>query len=158
MQFQRSKNNSIVHTATRWTIRHSLMRLWFADLMNITEEGTIHRPNVSRSVETLGLWIVTSLVTFIKSANQSSIKPCLIPSCPVSILVRIFGQWQMCLKLRELSKRKRTENELIKSHRADEFAVLIERENGLHCRPMGLYITSCGALFLARCKVKCKRW
>ena len=63
----------------------------------------------------------------------------------------------MCLKLRELSKRKRTENELIKSHRADEFSVLIEREKGLHCRPMGLYITSCGALFLARCKVKCKR-
>ena len=31
-----------------------------------------------RSVETLGLWIVTSWVTFIKSVNQSSIKPCLI--------------------------------------------------------------------------------
>ena len=28
--------------------------------------------------ETLGLWIVTSLVTFIKSVNQSSIKPCLM--------------------------------------------------------------------------------
>ena len=27
-----------VHTATRWTIRHSLMLLWFADLMNVTEE------------------------------------------------------------------------------------------------------------------------
>ena len=36
-----------VHTATRWTIRHSLMLLWFADLMNVTEEDTIHRPNVS---------------------------------------------------------------------------------------------------------------
>ena len=36
-----------VYTATRWTIRHSLMLLWFADLMNITEEVTIHRPNVS---------------------------------------------------------------------------------------------------------------
>ena len=35
-----------VHTATRWTIRHSLMLHWFADLMNITEEVTIHRPNV----------------------------------------------------------------------------------------------------------------
>ena len=33
--------------ATRWTIRHSLMLLWFADLMNVTEEVTIHRPNVS---------------------------------------------------------------------------------------------------------------
>ena len=36
-----------VHTATMWTIRHSLMLLWFADLMNVTEEVTIHRPNVS---------------------------------------------------------------------------------------------------------------
>ena len=37
-----------VHMATRWTIRHSLMLLWFADLMNVTEEVTIHKPNVSR--------------------------------------------------------------------------------------------------------------
>ena len=29
-----------VHTATRWTVRHSLMLLWFADLMNVTEEVT----------------------------------------------------------------------------------------------------------------------
>ena len=29
------------------TIRHSLMLFWFADLMNVTEEVTIHRPNVS---------------------------------------------------------------------------------------------------------------
>ena len=36
-----------VHTATRWTIRHTLMLLWFEDLMNVTEEDTIHRPNVS---------------------------------------------------------------------------------------------------------------
>ena len=33
---------------------------------------------LDRSVETLGLWIVTSSVTFIKSTNQSSIKLCLI--------------------------------------------------------------------------------
>ena len=33
---------------------------------------------LDRSVETLGLWIITSSVTFIKSVNQSSIKPCLI--------------------------------------------------------------------------------
>ena len=25
-----------VHTATRWTIRHGLMLLWFTDLMNVT--------------------------------------------------------------------------------------------------------------------------
>ena len=36
-----------VHTATRWTIKHGLMLLWFTDLMNVTEEVTIHRPNVS---------------------------------------------------------------------------------------------------------------
>ena len=35
-----------VHTATRWSIRHGLMLLWFTDLMNVTEEVTIHRPNV----------------------------------------------------------------------------------------------------------------
>ena len=27
--------------------RHSLKLHWFADLMNVTEEVTIHRPNVS---------------------------------------------------------------------------------------------------------------
>ena len=32
---------------------------------------------LDRNVEMLGLWIVTSSVTFIKSVNQSSIKPCL---------------------------------------------------------------------------------
>ena len=42
------------------------MLLWFADLMDVTEEVTIHRPN-----------IVTFSGKFIKSANQSSIKLCL---------------------------------------------------------------------------------
>ena len=28
-------------------LRHSLMLLWFANLMNVTEEVTIHRPHVS---------------------------------------------------------------------------------------------------------------
>ena len=28
-------------------MRHSLKLHWFADLMNVTEEVTIHRPNVS---------------------------------------------------------------------------------------------------------------
>ena len=36
-----------VHTATRWTIKHGLMLPWFTDFMNVTEEVTIHRPNVS---------------------------------------------------------------------------------------------------------------
>ena len=31
------------HTATGWTIRHSLMLLWFTDLMNVIEEVTILR-------------------------------------------------------------------------------------------------------------------
>ena len=32
--------------ATRWTIRHGLMLLWFKDFMNVTEEVIVHRPNV----------------------------------------------------------------------------------------------------------------
>ena len=32
---------------------------------------------LDRSVEMLSLWIVTSLVTFIRSVNQSTIKSCL---------------------------------------------------------------------------------
>ena len=32
---------------TFFRIRHSLKLHWFADLMNVTEEVTIHRPNVS---------------------------------------------------------------------------------------------------------------
>ena len=28
-----------VHKATRWTIRHGLMLLWFKDLMNVTEKS-----------------------------------------------------------------------------------------------------------------------
>ena len=32
--------------------RHGLMLLWFADLMNVTEEVTIHRPNVSTPLST----------------------------------------------------------------------------------------------------------
>ena len=31
---------------TRWTTRHGLMLIWFTDLMNITKEVTIYRPNV----------------------------------------------------------------------------------------------------------------
>ena len=30
-----------------WTLRLGLMLLWFKYLMNVTEEVTIHRPNVS---------------------------------------------------------------------------------------------------------------
>ena len=45
--------------ATRWTIRHGLMLLWFTDLMNVAEE-------INASL--------TSSVTIIKSVNQSSIK------------------------------------------------------------------------------------
>ena len=28
-------------------MRHGLMQLWFTDLMNVTEEVTVHRPNIS---------------------------------------------------------------------------------------------------------------
>ena len=37
----------VVSGKTNLILRHSLMLLWFADLMNVTEEVTIHRPNVS---------------------------------------------------------------------------------------------------------------
>ena len=33
--------------AGKGKVRHGLMLIWFADLMNATEEVTIHRPNVS---------------------------------------------------------------------------------------------------------------
>ena len=36
-----------VNMATRWTIRQALMLLWFKDLMNVTKEAIIHRPNIS---------------------------------------------------------------------------------------------------------------
>ena len=85
-----------VHTATRWTIRHSLKLHWFADLLNVTEEVTIHRPN-DKSVETLGLWIVTSSVTLIKSANQCSFKLCHLEINPnYSITFQNGGFWFPC--------------------------------------------------------------
>ena len=38
---------SIYNLRNKTKIRHSLKLHWFADLMNVTEEVTIHRPNVS---------------------------------------------------------------------------------------------------------------
>ena len=38
-----------VHMATRWTIRHGLMPLWFKDLMNITEKLPFIDPTFRRS-------------------------------------------------------------------------------------------------------------
>ena len=32
--------------AGKGKVRHSLMLIWFADLMNVTEEVAIHRPNI----------------------------------------------------------------------------------------------------------------
>ena len=40
---QQTVSNIILNMCLIW---HSLMLLWFADLMNVTEEFTIHRPNV----------------------------------------------------------------------------------------------------------------
>ena len=55
---------------------------------------------LDRSVETLGLWIVTSSVTFIKSTNQSSVKLCLITiSCvqPItSCVCKILYSLDVC--------------------------------------------------------------
>ena len=36
--WQRRMRFTKVHMATRWTIRHDLMLLWFKDLMNVTEK------------------------------------------------------------------------------------------------------------------------
>ena len=41
------KKRAFENLENKLKIRHSLMLLWFADLMNVTEEVTIHRPNVS---------------------------------------------------------------------------------------------------------------
>ena len=48
--------------ATRWTIGHSLILLGFKDLMNVTEEVTIHRPNVSTLLSSA--FISLSLMSF----------------------------------------------------------------------------------------------
>ena len=37
----------VVNHVSNQSVRHSLKLHWFADLMNVTEEVTIHRPNVS---------------------------------------------------------------------------------------------------------------
>ena len=48
---RRSSDNAqiaaLVFSQNSLGIRHGLMLLWFTDLMNVTEEVTIHRPNVS---------------------------------------------------------------------------------------------------------------
>ena len=50
---------------------------------------------LDRRVETLGLWIVTSSVTLIKSVNQSSIKPCQQRlSCKIHWTSKIY-QWMI---------------------------------------------------------------
>ena len=37
----------LIGNADYYSTRHGLMLLWFTDLMNVTKEVTIHRPNVS---------------------------------------------------------------------------------------------------------------
>ena len=44
---QQLQNYIKVHIATKWAIRLGLMLLWFTDLMNVTEDVRIHKPNVS---------------------------------------------------------------------------------------------------------------
>ena len=50
--------------ATRWTIGHSLILLGFKDLMNVTEEVTIHRPNVSTLLSSAFISLSLSLMSF----------------------------------------------------------------------------------------------
>ena len=66
-----------VHKATRWTIRHGLMLLWFTDLMNVTEEITIHRPNVSTLLSSA--FIRDDLIAATRGPFI-----CLLSSCPFS--------------------------------------------------------------------------
>ena len=69
---------------------------------------------LDRSVETLGLWIVTSSVTFIKSANQSSIKPCLIVHMVAVWTLIYFISMHVSKKnvpLRELCPKKMSQRE-----------------------------------------------
>ena len=40
-------NSNLSRPGYSFAVRHGLMLLWFTDLMNVTEEVTIHRPNVS---------------------------------------------------------------------------------------------------------------
>ena len=44
------KQTKVIRNAS--SARHGLMLLWFADLINVTEEVTIHRPNVSTPLST----------------------------------------------------------------------------------------------------------
>ena len=73
--------------ATRWTIRHGLMLLWFKDLMNVTEtlqfiDSTFRHScldeGTRQECRNVGSMNCNFLVTFIKSLNLSNIKPCTI--------------------------------------------------------------------------------
>ena len=71
--------------ATRWTIRHGLLRLWFKDLMNVTDKFQFIDPTFRHSCldegtrqEYRNSMNCNFSVTFIKSLNLSSIKPCTI--------------------------------------------------------------------------------
>ena len=77
-----------VHKATRWTIRHGLMLLWFKDLMNVTEKLQFIDPTFRHSClvpslsslikcRNFGTMNCKCSVTSIKSLSQSSIKACL---------------------------------------------------------------------------------
>ena len=52
-----------VNMATRWTIRHGLMLLWFIDLMTVPEEVTIHRPNVLKLLSSAFIWVDLNAAT-----------------------------------------------------------------------------------------------
>ena len=68
---------------------------------------------LDRSVETLGLWIVISSITLIKSINQSSIKPCLIVHL-VAVWTLIYNSFFLfflsCTEMRGLLWMKASRN------------------------------------------------
>ena len=69
------------------------MLQWFADLMNVAEEVTIRRPNVSTLLSSAFI-----RDRRIKSANQCSIKLCLILKFLVETAMILFGVFRYFLR------------------------------------------------------------
>ena len=65
-----------VHMATRWTIRHGLMPLWFKDLMNITEKlqfidptFRLHHPWCYGNGAEISRYLLNQSLTFSRASN-----------------------------------------------------------------------------------------
>ena len=89
LYYQQSKHTTMLKL-NGWTLNSSLWGPLIAAFRSPLMKA------LNRGVETLGLWIVTSSVTFIKSVNQSHIKPCLI--------VHLVAMWTWIYFIWELSQ------------------------------------------------------